>query len=171
MFICRADYYFDFGVTNVSEEFFTLHKSVHVGNFQDSVLISHEQEVLVRYFPYGVNNLAFYESLYQEPIDMPKGTRLGFLKNTGDMSLNIRFIWGNALRLSRVRSLRCVIPKQAASTYSLLMKQINILQCRSKREYHYSHSRYVLENSNEIRSFKTKKCIWMQKSFAEVNVV
>ena len=76
-----------------------LHKGVHVGNFQDSVLLSHEQEVLVRYFPYSANNLAFYESLYQEPIDMPEGTRLGYLKNTGNMPLNIRFTWGKCITL------------------------------------------------------------------------
>ena len=55
-------------------------------------------DIASSYFPYKANNMEFYKSLYIVD-DISKGTRIGYLKNTGDMPLNIRFTWGKCVTL------------------------------------------------------------------------
>ncbi len=96
----NTDYYFDFGMIKQSEETVFLHKHVHVGMHQDSVLLMNKYDIATSYFPYKENNLEFYKSLFRESEDISRGTRLGYLRNTGTMPLNIRFTWGKCITLA-----------------------------------------------------------------------
>ena len=97
------DYYFDFGIIKKSEEAVMLHKAVHIGMFQDSVILMNEYESAARYFPHQNNNLAFYDSLYsmmsEDTPRISSGTRLGYIRNTGGLPLNIQFTWGKCITL------------------------------------------------------------------------
>ena len=95
----NTSYYFDFGMIKQPDETVFLHKYVHSGMFQDSVLLMKKYDIAATsYFPYKANNLAFYKSLYISD-ETNKGTRVGYLRNTGDMPLNIRFTWGKCVVL------------------------------------------------------------------------
>ncbi len=94
----NTDYYFDFGMIKQPEETVFLQKRVHLGMHQDSVLLMKKYDIASSYFPYKANNMEFYKSLYIVD-NISKGTRIGYLKNTGDMPLNIRFTWGKCVTL------------------------------------------------------------------------
>ena len=100
-----AGYYFDFGVINQAEGTVMLHAYVNVGMIQDSVLLmAGEFDIPARYFPYKANNLEFYDSLCEilcgGAKDANKATRLGYLRNTGNKPLNIKFTWGKCVTLA-----------------------------------------------------------------------
>ena len=95
-----ADRYFDFGILN-SDETVLLDIIIRIGRFQDSVLVrGKECETAVRYFPYKTNKIKFYESLYHSTPKLSKGTRMGYIRNTGHAPLNISFTWGKTITLS-----------------------------------------------------------------------
>ena len=95
-----ADNYFDFGAVKLSNEIVPLRKILHVGMVTDSVLLGNDKSgIVARYFPFSMRNIEFYHDLYSDFTGLIEGTRLGYLKNTGDMPLFISFSWGRSIEL------------------------------------------------------------------------
>lgn len=92
-------YYFDQAFfKSVSGELCKVHKWVHSGMYQDSVIL---KECDLKYYTYKENCLEFYDSLYQmlsEDMETPKRL-LGYIRNSGSMPIRVSFTWGKQIEI------------------------------------------------------------------------
>lgn len=94
-----CEYYFDQAYFKSSSgELHREDKLVHVGTFQDSVIL---KECDLRYFPYQKNSLKFYHTLYEmllEESETPNRL-LGYIYNSGSTPLRVKFTWGKTIEI------------------------------------------------------------------------
>lgn len=96
----NSNYYFDGGLYKDSAG--NLHEiveSVHIGTFQDSVILStHTEDDWdgMRYFPYAGNRLEFYEQLWKNE---DRAQVQGYIRNTGSEPIEVMFIWGKGVKI------------------------------------------------------------------------
>lgn len=94
-----CEYYFDNAYfKSASGKLLMTTMHVHVGTFQDSVIL---EECHLRYFPYQKNSLQFYHTLYEmfsEETETPKRL-LGYIYNSGSTPLRVKFTWGKTIEI------------------------------------------------------------------------
>lgn len=91
-------YYFDKAYyKNTTGEVLSDEKLVHVGTFQDSVIL---EGCDVRYFPYQQNSLKFYNTLPVMLMGEPEAPKQwGYIYNSGSTPLRVKFTWGKTIEI------------------------------------------------------------------------
>ena len=91
-------YYFDKAYYKLKTgEVLSDEKLVHVGTFQDSVILD---GCGVRYFPYQQNSLKFYNTFPVMLMGEPEAPTLwGYIYNSGSTPLRVKFTWGKTIEI------------------------------------------------------------------------
>ncbi len=98
-FSSDIEYYFDFGIHKAANGIVAaVEMCVHIGMFQDSVLLQSNRTTLCSYFPYADNRIGLYGNSDDESHKESK--LLGYIANTGEKTIQIKFTWGGSALLA-----------------------------------------------------------------------